>query len=69
MVEKFSGPGMLDTDSLLILPFGVYGYSWLILYTHMYMFQLTIVVKAVLGYKIVVWVQWAPCSLTPSFFC
>lgn len=27
MVEKFSGPGMLDTDSLFILPFGVYGYS------------------------------------------
>lgn len=27
MVEKFSGPEMLDTDSLLILPTGVYGYS------------------------------------------
>lgn len=27
MVEKFSGPEMLDTDSLLILPIGVYGYS------------------------------------------
>lgn len=35
MVEKFSGTGMLDIYSLLILPFGVYGYSWLILCAYM----------------------------------
>lgn len=41
MVEKFSGPGMLDTDSLLILPFGVYGYSWLILCAYMCVYTRT----------------------------